>query len=44
MRITNMPDSLHLRFKLLCVKSKRTLNGTVIALIEEYVEREEKQK
>jgi hypothetical protein len=44
MRIKEVPDELHLKFKLLCVKKKITMNNYLLKLLEEEVEREDKKK
>ena len=42
-RIKEVPDEVHLKFKLLCVKKKITMNQYFITLMEKAVEKEEKK-
>ena len=43
MRIREIPDDLHLRFKLLCVKKNISMNKYLIQMIKKEVEEEEKK-
>ena len=43
MRIREVPDELHLKFKLLCVKKKITMNNYLLKLVEKEVEKEGKK-
>ena len=43
MRIREVPDDLHLKFKLLCVKKKISMNQYLIQMIKKEVEEEEKK-
>lgn len=44
MLIREVPNSLHRRFKVLCVERGVSMNEKVIGLIKEYVEKQDKKK
>ena len=44
MRIRDIPDELHLKFKLMCTVKKISMNKYVQQLIEKEVEEYEKEK
>ena len=43
MRIREVPDELHLKFKLLCVKKNISMNKYLIQMIKKEVEKEDKK-
>lgn len=43
MRIREVPDELHLKFKLLCVKKKISMNDYLIKMMEKEIEKEDKK-
>ena len=44
MRIRNVPDDLHWKFKLMCTEKRISINQRIIQLIEKDVEKREKEK
>ncbi len=43
LRIREVPDELHLKFKLLCVKKKISMNDYLIKMMEKEIEKEDKK-
>ncbi len=43
MRIREVPDELHLKFKLLCVKKKISMNKQLIKMMKKEIEKEDKK-
>ena len=44
MRIRDIPDELHLKFKLICTAKRVSMNEYIIRLIEKEVEKREREK
>lgn len=44
LRIRQIPEDLHLKFKLLCVQEKISMNQKVIAMIRQEIERAERKQ
>lgn len=42
--VMNIPDELHRRLKIVCTLQGKTMTEVALALLAEYVEKEEKRK